>query len=89
MLEIIDIIKNKYNINNINHIYLNDNLELIEFNINAYASVKIFKIKEDDYILLISITNSNLYPTKNVTINIRYNLYEKLKYDLKCFEFFY
>lgn len=89
MLEIIDIIKSKYNVNNINHIYINNNLELIEFNINAYANAKIFKIKEDDYILLISIINSNLYPTKDVTINIRYNLYEKLKYDLESFQFFY
>lgn len=89
MLEIIDIIKSKYNVHDINHIYINNNLELIEFNINAYANTKIFKIKEDDYILLISIINSNLYPTKDVTINIRYNLYEKLKYDLECFQFFY
>ena len=85
MKEIIEIIKTKYNTKDINHYYIND-LELIEFNFNLYVDIKIFKFKEH-YNLLITILNSDLFPTKSITINLEYKSYEKLLKDLNDLHF--
>ena len=88
MKEIIEVIKNKYNINDINHLYINNDIQLIEFNINVYVDVKILKNK-DHYIILLSMLNSNVYPTKNISIYLEYKTYDKLLYDLEYFNFHY
>lgn len=86
MLEIKKIIKEKYNINNINHVYINSNNQFIEFNLNAFASIKIYKVN-NDYHLILSTVNSNSFPTKNVNINLKYSEYEKLISNLETFQF--
>jgi len=87
MKEIINIIKEKYNIKVINHFYIND-LEMIEFNINVYADVKILKFNfKNEYNVILTLLNSNLYPTENITINLEYTTYNKLLNDLKDFHF--
>ena len=87
MLEIKKVIKEKYNINDINHLYIND-LEMIEFNINAYVNIKILKFKfKDEYNIILTTSNSNLYPAKNITINLEYKSKDKLLNDLKDFHF--
>lgn len=86
MKEIINILKEKYNVDDINHVYIKINIQLLEFKLNAFNSVKIYKI-DDNYNLIISIINSNSFPTKNININLKYNSYEKLIIDLGCFYF--
>lgn len=87
MKEIIEVIKNKYNIKDYNHIYIND-LELIEFNINVYAEVKILKFNfKNEYNVILTLLNSNLYPTENITINLEYKSCDTLIKDLKDFHF--
>lgn len=86
MKKIIEIIKTKYNIKDINHLNIN-NLELLEFNINVYAEIKILKFKfKDEYNIILTILNSNLYPAENITINLEYT-YDKLLNDLENFHF--
>lgn len=85
MKEIIEIIKTKYNTKDINHYSIND-LEMIEFNFNLYVDIKILKFKEH-YNLLITILNSDLFPTKSITINLEYKLYDKLLKDLEDLHF--
>lgn len=86
MKKIIEIIKTKYNIKDINHLNIND-LELLEFNINVYAEIKILKFKfKDEYNIILTILNSNLYPAENITINLEYT-YDKLLNDLENFHF--
>ena len=88
MLEIRKIIKEKYNIYDINYIYININNQILEFNLNAFNTVKISKI-DNNYHLILSILNSNAIPTKRINFNIKYNSYEKLINDLECFNFNY
>lgn len=88
MLEIKKIIKEKYNINNINHVYINSNNQFIELNLNAFVSIKIYKIN-NDYHLILSTVNSNSFPTKNVNINLKYSEYEKLISNLETFQFYF
>lgn len=86
MKEIKKVIKEKYNINDINHVYININNQLLEFKLNAYNSIKIYK-DNDNYHLIISIMNSNTYPMEYININLRYNEYEKLLFNLETFQF--
>ena len=86
MIEIKKIIKEKYNINNINHVYINTNNQVIEFDLNAFASIKIYKIN-NDYHLILSVINSNSFPTKKVNINLKYSEYEKMVSNLECLYF--
>lgn len=88
MLEIRKVIKEKYNIYDINYIYIDINNQILEFNLNAFNTVKISKI-DNNYHLILSILNSNAIPTKRININIKYNSYEKLINDLECFNFNY
>ena len=85
MLEIKKVINEKYNIKDINLYNIND-LEMLEFNFNLYVDIKIFKFK-DHYNLLITILNSDLFPTKNITINLEYKSYDKLLKDLEDLHF--
>ena len=88
MLEIRKVIKEKYNVIDINYIYVNINNQILEFNLNAFNTVKISKI-DNDYHLILSILNSNAIPSRKININIKYNSYEKLINDLDCFNFNY
>lgn len=86
MKKIIEVIKTKYNIKDVNYLNIN-NLELLEFNINVYAEIKILKFKfKDEYNIVLTILNSNLYPAENITINLEYT-YDKLLNDLENFHF--
>lgn len=85
MKEIIEIIKTKYNTKDVNYYNIND-LEMLEFNFNLYVDIKILKFKEH-YNLLITILNSDLFPTKNITINLEYKTYDKLLKDLEDLHF--
>lgn len=87
MIEIIEIIKTKYNVNDINHYCIND-LEWTEFNFNMYVDIKILKFKfKDAYNIILTILNSDLFPTKNITINLEYKSYDKLLKDLESLHF--
>ena len=85
MKEIIEIIKTKYNTKDVNYYNIND-LEMLEFNFNLYVDIKILKFKEH-YNLLITILNSDLFPTKSITINLEYKSYQKLLKDLEDLHF--
>mgnify|MGYP001439337188 CR=1 FL=1 len=85
MLEIKKVINEKYNTKDINYYSIND-LEMLEFNFNLYVDIKILKFKEH-YNLLITILNSDLFPTKNITINLEYKTYDKLLKDLEDLHF--
>ena len=86
MLEIRKVIKEKYNINDINYIYININNQILEFNLNAFNSIKICKV-DDNYHLILSILNSYAFPSRKININFKYNSYEQLINDLECFNF--
>ena len=85
MIEIIDIIKKKYEINNAKHICIDD-IQLLEFEFNTYVSVNIFKIN-GEYTLLLSTFNNNAFPKNNIIIRLHYKLLEELKNDLENFRF--
>ena len=86
MIEITDIIKKKYEINNIKHVCIND-IQLLEFIINPYVRVEILKFK-NYYILRISIIN-NSSPGNNILIRLEYNSLDKFKNDLENFRFIF
>ena len=85
MKEIMDIVKRKYEINNAKYICIDD-IELLEFELNAYVNVNIFKIN-GEYTLLLSTFNNNAFPKNNITIRLHYKLLEDLKNDLENFRF--
>ena len=87
MLEnIINIIREKYNVSDINYKFNDDNFQLLKFYLNAFAIIKIYKICED-YHLTISISNSNTFPSRKININLKYNSYERLLNDLEYYNF--
>lgn len=87
MKEIINILNEKYNTKDINHYYIND-LEMLEFNFNMYVDIKILKFNyKDSYNVILTILNSDLFPTKNITINLEYKSYDKLLKDLEDLHF--
>ena len=87
MIEIIEIIKRKYEINNAKHICIDD-IELLEFELNTYVNVNIFKIN-GGYTLLLSTFNNNAFPKNNITIRLHYKSLEELKNDLTNFQFIF
>lgn len=64
MKEIIEVIENKYNIDDICHMD-SENMQLLEFNINS-NNIRIYKV-DNGYYLTLSIINSNI--NMNLFIN--------------------